>query len=143
MTGYAHAGRQPDFEVRYRFLTSEEGGRCTGPPFQHYRSDWSYDGDDPSKGIYMIYPKFLAEDGSVFPEGVPVPVSGIATMWILSHDMRLQVHRERILEGVRGYFMEGARRVAEATVTRVIGLHTNTDPQRNRRAEPLSRGWRQ
>ena len=136
MTSYAHAGWQADFEVRYRFLTSEEGGRRTGPPFQHYRCDWSYEGDDPSKGIYMIYPEFVAEDGSLIPEGVPVPVSGIATMWILSHDMRVQVHRERVCEGIRGYFMEGARRVAEAVVSRVVGLHTNTDAQRIKSAEP-------
>ena len=136
MTSYAHAGRQADFEVRYRFLTSGEGGRRTGPPFQHYRCDWSYEGDDPSKGIYSIYPEFLAQDGLLIPEGVPVPISGIATMWILSHDMRVQVHRARIREGITGYFMEGARRVAEAVVTRVVGLHTNTDAQRNIRAEP-------
>jgi hypothetical protein len=75
----------------------------------------------------MIYPEFLAADGSVFPEGIPVLVSGMATMWILSHELRVQVHRERIHEGVTGYFMEGSRRVAEAVVTRVIGLLSNND----------------
>jgi hypothetical protein len=119
-------GHPADFEVRYRILTAEIGGRCTGPPHQNYRCDWAYDGDDISKtGLYMIYPQFLAEDGSVFPEGRPVPVSGLATMWILSHQMRVEVHRERVRVGVRGYMMEGPRRVAEAVVTRVVGLHTN------------------
>ena len=136
MTYAETTGHPADFQVRYRFLSAEEGGRHTGTPFQRYRCDWSYEGDDPLKGIYMIYPEFMAEDGSVFPEGVPVPVSGLATMWILSHDLRVQIHRERIREGVRGYFMEGARRVAEAVVTRVIGLHANTDAARHKRAEP-------
>jgi hypothetical protein len=137
MTCYAEStGHWADFEVRYRFLTTEGGGRRTGTPFQHYRCDWSYEGDDPSLGIYMIYPEFMAEDGSVMPESVPVPASGIATMWILSHDLRVQVHRARIRQGVRGYFMEGARRVAEAVVTRVLGLHTNTGPQGGKGAEP-------
>lgn len=126
-------GHLPDFEVRYRFLTSEEGGLRAGPPFQHPRYDWLYEGDDISEaGAYMVWPEFLIEDGSVFPEGLPVPVSGIASMWILSHKIRLQVHRAKIREGGRGYFMEGGRRVAEAVVTRVVGLCTNTGTQQKR-----------
>ena len=120
-------GRQPDFEVHYRFFTHEEGGRLTGPPFQHIRCDWSYEGDDISKtGISMVWPEFLAKDGSIFSEGVQVPASGAATMWILTHYARVQNHQIRIKVGVRGYFMEGAKRTAEAVVTRVIGLHSNT-----------------
>jgi hypothetical protein len=133
MTSYADAGQPADFEVRYRFFPAAEGGRHSGPPFQHYRCDWSYESDDIDQtGIYQIFPEFLAEDGSVFPEDIPVPPSGLATMWILSHEMRIQVHRSRIREGVRGYFREGAHRVAQAVVTRVIGLHTNTDPRRKK-----------
>ena len=126
---YAEARRHPaDFEVRYRFLTAAEGGRQTGPPWQHYRCDWAYDGDDISQtGIYMIHPEFLSEDCSVYPEGAPVPWTGSATMWILFPEMRAEIHRARICEAVRGYFMEGSRRVAEAAVTRVIGLHSNPD----------------
>ena len=119
-------GHPPDFEVRYRFFTREEGGRISGPPWQHYRCDWAYADDDISAaGIYMIHPEFTAEDGSILPEGIPVPWSGTATMWILVPEMRAEIHRSRIAEGVRGYFMEGSHRVAEAVVTRVIGLHTN------------------
>lgn len=117
-------GHPAGFEVRYRFLTPEEGGRRTGQLHQGYRCDWAYD-DISETGLYMIYPQFLAEDGSVFPEGRPVPVSGIATMWILSHEMRVQVHRQRIRPGVKGYMMEGPRRIAGAIVTRVVGLRTN------------------
>lgn len=126
------SGHPPDFEVNYRFYTPEELGRRTGPPFQHYRCDWSYDGDDVVRtGIYIIWPEFLAEDGAVIPEGIPVPVSGRASMWIVSHAMRLTVHRARLKEGVKGFFMEGGRRVAEAVVTRIVGLHTNTDARRS------------
>ena len=135
-------GRPPDFEVRYRFLTAEEGGRRTGPPLQGYRSDWSYEGDDVAEGIYMIWPEFLAEDGSLFPENVPVSVTGHASMWIVSHDMRTRVHRLRIHEGIKGYFMEGGLKVAEAIVTRVIALHTNSDANQSKKAEHVPPGGR-
>ena len=76
-------------------------------------------------GIFMIHPEFIDEQGLVRPERVPVPVSGLAAMWILIPEMRAKVHCIRIAEGVHGYFMEGSRRVAEAVVTRVLGLHSN------------------
>lgn len=121
------SGHPADFEVRYRFLGSEEGGR-TNPPFQGYRCDWAYEGDDIAlTGIYMIWPEFLTEEGLPLPEGVTVPSFGTVGMWIVNHELRVNIHRNRIKEGVMGYFMEGGRRVAEATVTRVIGLHTNSN----------------
>jgi len=124
---YAELRKHPaDFEVCYRFFSREEGGRVSGPPFQHYRCDWAYDGDDTGKtGVYMIHPEFLAEDGSIQPKGVAVPRSGKATMWILSPEMRSKFHCARIRPDVRGFFMEGSRRVAEAVVSRIMGLHTN------------------
>ena len=82
----------------------------------------------------MIWPEFHAKDGSVFPDGVSVPDSGVATMWIVVPEMRDNVHRSRIKEGIRGYFMEGSRRVAEATVTRVIGLHLNSSDKNSTHA---------
>ena len=131
---YAEFRRHPaDFEVHYRFFTREEGGRTSGPAWQHYRCDWAYAGDDIAQtGIYMIHPEFIAGDGSVLPEGAPVPWSGTATMWVLVPEMRAVLHRARIQPGVRGYFMEGKRRVAEVVVTRIIGLHTNPseDPKK-------------
>jgi hypothetical protein len=121
-------GHPADFEVRSRILTAEEGGRITGPPWQHCRCDWAYEGDDISQAeIFMIHPEFMLPDGSVFPEGSPVAMTGLATMWILIPEMRAEIHRQRIRLGVRGFFMEGSRRVAEAEVTRIIGLHTNPD----------------
>lgn len=123
-------GHPADFEVEYRFLTSEEGGRLSGPPRQHYRSDWSYAGDDIQKeGIFMIHPEFLNDTGELAPKDEPVAWKGRATMWILIPEMRKEVHQKRIKEGVRGFFMEGNKVVAEALVTRIIGLHTNpTNP---------------
>lgn len=119
----------PDFEVTYRFLTAAEGGRQTGPPGQHYRCDWAYDGDDIQKdGIFMIHPEFLTPEGDIFPEfeiAGKVSNSGRATMWILVPEMRRTVHQRRLSVGTRGYFMEGSRKVAEAAVTRIIALHAN------------------
>ena len=40
-------------------------------------------------------------------------------MWILVTEMRATVHRDRLRVGVRGHFMEGARRIGDV-VTRVI-----------------------
>ena len=114
-----------DFEVHYRFYTIEEGGRRQ-PACQGYRCDWSYEGDDISKtGGYMIWPEFQNIDGTPIMEGDPVPTSGIAKMWILSPDFRLKIHQHRLKVGVRGYFMEGSRKVAEATVSLILGLHSN------------------
>jgi len=113
-----------DFEVRYRFLSADEGGRDSGAPFQGYRCDWAYDGDDITKtGIYMIWPFFEDAQGNVFEEKVRVPVEGIARMWIVNKDLKDVVHRKRIKPGLKGFFMEDEKRVAEAEVTRIVGLN--------------------
>lgn len=133
MTDYSKAtGHPADFEVHYRFYTVEEGGRRKGPPFQGYRCDWAYEGDDIGKtGIYMIGPEFMDANGVDIPEGIPVSVTGIARMWIVSDELRVSIHRNRIREGVKGYFMEGNHRVAEAVVTRLIGIATNGEAGRS------------
>ncbi len=114
----------PDFEVSYRFLLQSECGRME-PQYQGYRCDWSYEGDNIEKtGIYMIWPQFLAADGSVLPNNIPVPISGIAAIWIVSPQMRDRIHSQKIQLGVKGYFLEGSRKVAEATITAIIGLHS-------------------
>ena len=112
-----------DFEVKYRFFSASEGGRKTGTPFQGYRSDWAYEGDDIKEtGIYMIHPEFLDENGNVLDKDVQVSVEGIARMGILIEEMKDIIHRKRIEVGVKGYFMEGGRRVAEAEVIKIVGL---------------------
>jgi hypothetical protein len=106
--------------VRYRFFTPSEGGRAS-PPRQHLRWDFAYQGDDPLRdGISMVWPEFISQAGQVLPEG-EVPYEGKALMFIVNPE-RKPFHRERIAVGVRGFFMEGARKVAECEVTKVLGL---------------------
>jgi hypothetical protein len=113
-----------DFEVEYRFLSTDEGGRRTGPPYQMYRSDWMYEGDDPRvNGIYMIWPIFLEENGEIREPNTPVPIEGKAQMFIVDDEQRASIHAGRIHPGTRGYFMEGPNRVAEATVTQLLALN--------------------
>ena len=111
---------KPAFEVTYRFYSSEEGGRKSAPR-QHVRWDFLYEGDDPvTDGISMVWPEFISESGAVLPEG-EVPVAGQAHMFIVNPE-RVEFHRARIRKGVRGFFVEGPRKVAECEVIAVLGL---------------------
>ena len=116
-------GRRPDFRVSYRFIPHDNGGRVQRP-YQGYRSDFLYEGEDPqTDGIYMIWPEFLNPDGSVMLEDqTMVPESGEAYMWILYYDRMHDYHSERATPGRRGWFMEGSRKVAEATILEQIAL---------------------
>jgi hypothetical protein len=117
------ADMRKDFEVRYRFFSPEEGGRKTGPAHQFYRSDWLYDGDDVFRdGIYAIYPIFLDDAGNIVDPDIKVAVEGTAQMFILNDELRSTLHVKRIKPGVRGYFMEGPHRVAEAIVTKLLAI---------------------
>lgn len=81
-----------------------------------------YEGDDPhTDGISMVWPEFVDSDSVALPEG-EVPNTGHALMFVVNPE-RIQFHKERIRVGTRGFFMEGARRVAECEVTRVLDLH--------------------
>lgn len=121
MTSYAErSGRRPSFEVAYRFLSAEEGGRSS-PPWQHTRWDFLYEGDDPQvDSIWMIWPEIIAPDGRVLPEG-EVPGEGRALMYIVNLD-NAPYHRARIVIGTKGAFVEGARRVALCEVVAIHGL---------------------
>ena len=115
-----------DFEVSYRFLSPEEGGRLTGLPLQGLKCDWAYDNDDIEKtGIWMIYPEFKDADGNILPYGVQALPQGTASMYILSPQMRKEVHQKRIQLSTKGFFMEGKKKIAEATVVKIIGLYEN------------------
>lgn len=109
--------------MSYRFIPYSEGGRVQVPS-QGYRSDLHYDGEDMQEdGIYMIHPEFLLPDGSVMLEDQAlVPPSGYAYMWILLFDRMWDYHRRRAVPGRKCWFMEGSRKVAEATVIEQIGL---------------------
>ena len=45
-------------------------------------------------------------------------------MWIISPKGR-RIHRDRITNGMKGYFMEGGTRVAECEVIEILGLKSN------------------
>lgn len=119
-------GHVQDFDVRYRFYSTEEGGRKS-LPFQGYRCDFLYENEDPKvDSLYMIHPEFEDEHGALMLDiDRPVNREGTARMWILIPEMRGKVHRNRIKTGTKGFFMEGSRRVGEVEVTRVVGLMTN------------------
>ena len=123
MTSYsARSGRKPSFEVSYRFLRADEGGRKASP-HQHTRWDFLYEGDDPSTdGIWMIWPEFLSAEGTVLSEG-EVPRTGRAMMYIVNLDNE-SYHRERVSIGTKGSFVEGAKPVASCEVIAIHGLAT-------------------
>ena len=68
----------------------------------------------------MINPEFEDVNGKILPLGEHVLVQGTASMYILSPQMRKEVHQNRIQLGAKGFFMEGQRKVAEATVVKNI-----------------------
>lgn len=74
-------------------------------------------------GASMIWPEFVDASGRMLSEG-EVPASGLADMYVISPERRA-FHAPRICAGTKGYFVEGATRVAECEVVSVSGLHTN------------------
>lgn len=114
-----------DFRVKYRFYSEEEGGRRS-TPFQGYRSDfwYPYENHVPNSQ-YMIWPEFEDEAGKVINENdKSVSSNGTARMWIVMPKMR-EYHRDKIIVGIKGYFMEGPKRVADCEVIEIIGLNVN------------------
>ena len=115
----AQFGRPPDFRVTYRLYTAEEGGRKT-PAYQGIRWDFRYEDKAISTHTHMIWPEFLAPDGKVLPPG-PLPAFGQANMFCLTAGPQL-LHRQYIRPGVRGYFVEGSRRVGVCEVVEALRL---------------------
>lgn len=115
-----------DFEVTYHLYSKGEGGRKA--TYQGYRCDFMYSTDDAKDGIYCIHPEFENEFGNLVTDvNKPVSLDGVARMWILFPQMRELVHKERIEIGIKGYMMEGARKVGEFEVTKIVGLYTNNE----------------
>lgn len=100
-----------DFRVSYRFYAENEGGRKRTPS-QGYRSDFWYKHPANSNvnQIFMIWPEFENTHKEVILDNSFVNESGTARMWIINAKMR-SYHLDKITIGVKGYFMEGARRV--------------------------------
>lgn len=115
--------RSADFRVKYRWIATLESV-VKQQPFQHMRCDFAYAGDDVARDpIYTIHPEFEDAKGQPLPEKSRVPVTGIATMWILNDEMRRTVHRIQIHVGTHGYFVVGPRPIAEVEVIEILGLH--------------------
>lgn len=119
-------GHPPDFRVTYRLYT-ELKGKIARPVYQGLRSDFLYEGDDINDtGIFCIHPEFEDISGNVIMDKYsPVPIQGTARMWILFPEMRRLVHVNRIIPGIKGYFMAGGTKLGEACVIEVLGLHEN------------------
>jgi hypothetical protein len=117
---------EADFRVAYRFFSPQEGGRQT-LPYQGYRSDFWYEqpANADTNKLFMIYPEFEDEKGGIIMDAdVAVLQNGYARMWILNPPMR-SYHLDKIKVGVKGYFMEGSRRVAECEVIEILDLMVN------------------
>ena len=118
-------GHKCDFRVKYRFFTTEEGGRRS-LPYQGIRSDFWYDrGDNKPDQMFMIWPEFENSAGDVILQNDrPVPQIGTARMWIIVPERR-PLHYKFIKEGLLGNFREGAMKTAECYVIEVVGLLVN------------------
>lgn len=106
----------PDFRIGYRFYTEGEGGRKT-MPHQGYRSDFMYADDDDS--VFMIWPCFEKSDGSIYESYKAINETGTAVMHIVNDKSR-EYHKDKIRVGVKGYLVEGKRRVAVCEVLEVF-----------------------
>lgn len=120
-------GFPPDFKVKYRFFSVEEGGRKQ-LPLQGYRSDFALREDllKTPLDLRVIHPEFEDENGNIIiDETRAVLESGVARMWILFAKARGERHIHDIKVGLKGYFMEGPKRVAEAEIIEINGLYKN------------------
>jgi translation elongation factor EF-Tu-like GTPase len=112
-----------DFEATIRVYSAAEGGRCS-PVSNGIRWDFAYAADEAPQKLYMIWPDFFGADGKSLSSDLRLPL-GVqldARMFVVVDEMRAEVHRSRIVPGVRFYCQEGPRAVAEGVVTRVTGL---------------------
>ena len=114
-------GRMPDFEIEYTWISD------TQRPFQHMRSDFKYPEIFGDEGIWMIWPEFIDESGSVIRNMETLPYSGRATMWILSREKEyINMHKERLKEGLVCELVVGSKVLATAKVTKIHGLNNET-----------------
>ena len=107
-------GREADFYIRYRLIPESDGGRKS-PAGQHIRWDWVFEGIESDDNYAMIWPEFLDPDGTAYPPDQPIPTEGIASMWVI-RESRRNFHLARVDIGIRGYCMEGPKRVASAEI---------------------------
>lgn len=119
-------GHIADFKVKYRFYSSEEGGKWS-LPYQSYRSDFKYEHPlhNGNNQLFMIHPEFEDENGNIILDNKEhILATGTARMWILIPERR-NYHEDKIVIGTKGFFMEGNIKVAECEVIEILGLLTN------------------
>jgi len=76
--------------------------------------------------LRVIHPEFEDENGNLISdETSAVLESGIARMWIVIPKARGERHIHDIEVGLKGYFMEGPKRVAEVRIIEINGLYLN------------------
>jgi hypothetical protein len=112
-----------DFEAVVRIYSQSEGGRMSAPR-NGIRWDFAYAEDQPPGALFMIWPDFHDEAGDSLPIDQPLPIDTElrARMTVVSDELRVELHRQRIQKGTRFYCHEGPKRVAEGRVERVTGL---------------------
>jgi len=110
----------PDFTATVQFRSAEHGGRHELPR-QGYRCDFQYE-DDPADQAWMIYPCFLDQDGRPIAQGAAVPSRVGAHFRVLDRQLRATEHARRLRVGTRFSLVEGARRVADGTVTHLLAI---------------------
>ena len=117
-------GRKEDFKVRYNFI-KKENGELYQRPFQGMRCDFGYEEDDIAQtGIYMIWPEFENIQGEVIvdPDEV-ISLSGIARMWIVNQELKINLHIHKLKIGKKGYFIRGSMKIAEAEIVEIAGMN--------------------
>jgi len=113
-----------DFEAEVTIFSEADGGRRT-PPRNGIRWDLCYASDNPSDGIYCIYPDFVrTTDGERIDNGpLPVGIPMLARFTIANQNLRVSMHQSKLEVGVEFYCHEGGRRVAHGVVTKITGMH--------------------
>jgi hypothetical protein len=124
-------GHPHDFEVAYEALPAEKN-KVGQSLFQSIRCDFKYE-DDPDDTIWMIWPEFLDKNGNlVLDTQVKIDDRGTAKMWIINPAMREEIHRKKAKVGGKGYFVVGQHKIAQATITKIVGLPTNPNTMKSK-----------
>ena len=122
-------GYKEDFKVSYKFRSEKEGGRKLLPN-QGIRFDFWYENQDNKEGeVFAIWPEFENSEGEVLEMGQPSN-DGIARMWIINYEIR-KYHQSRIRTGIKCFFMEGSRMVADCEVIEIVDLMINQTNEEN------------
>ena len=69
----------------------------------------------------MVWPDFFDDAGSSLHQGLPLEGTLRARMYVVEPEMK-ELHRCRIRTGTNFFCVEGPRKVARGTVTKLTGL---------------------